>query len=123
MAIKIGDLAREVMKQLDEYGIETGLEVEKVSEEVAEDTAKMLNKNSPKLTGDYAASWTYGVGETKRTRHTMIVHAEKPEYALSHLLEKGHQNRNGGRTPAIVHIAPAEEAAAEELEKELRKRL
>ena len=116
MAVKIGNLAREVMKQLDEYGIETGLEVEKVSEEVAEDTAKML-------TGDYAASWTYGVGETKRTRHTMIVHAEKPEYALSHLLEKGHQNRNGGRTPAIVHIAPAEEAAAEELEKELRKRL
>ena len=43
MAVKIGNLAREVMKQLDEYGIETGLEVEKVSQEVAEDTAKMLN--------------------------------------------------------------------------------
>ena len=120
MAVKIGNLAKEVMKQLEDYGIETGLEVEKVSQEVAEDTAKMLNKNSPKLTGDYAESWTYGVGETKRTRHTMIVHAAKPEYALSHLLEKGHQNRNGGRTPAIVHIA---QAAAEELEKELRKRL
>lgn len=121
MAVKIGNLAREVMKQLDEYGIETGLEVEKVSEEVAEDTAKMLNKNSPKLTGDYAASWTYGVGETKRTRHTMIVHAEKPEYALSHLLEKGHQNRNGGRTPAIVHIAPEEKEATEKMEKGLIK--
>ena len=123
MAVKIGNLAREVMKQLDDYGIEVGLEMEKASKEVAEDTAKMLNKNAPKMTGDYAESWTYGVKEKKRTRHTMIVYAEKPEYALSHLLEKGHQNRNGGRTPAIVHIAPAEEAAAEKLKKELIKRL
>ena len=51
----------------------------------------------------------------------MVVHAEKPEYALTHLLEKGHQKRSGGRTKAIVHIALAEEAAVDELEKELRK--
>lgn len=109
MAIKIGDLAKTVMKELDDYGVAVGLEVEKVSKEVAEDTAKTLNKTSPKLTGDYAASWTYGTGETKRTKHTMVVHADKPEYALTHLLEKGHQKRGGGRTKAIVHIAPAEE--------------
>lgn len=123
MAVKIRNLAKAVMKELDDYGVAVGLEVEKVCKEVAADTAKMLNKTSPKLTGDYAASWTYGTGETKRTRHTMIVHAEKPEYALTHLLEKGHQNRNGGRTTAIVHIAPAEEEAADRLKKELMKRL
>lgn len=123
MGIKIGSLAKEVMKQLDDYGVAAGMEVEKVSKEVAKDTAKQLNKDAPKLTGDYAESWTYGVGDTKRTRHTMVVHAEKPEYALSHLLEKGHQNRDGGRTPAQVHIEPAEQTAVEELEKELRKRL
>lgn len=123
MGIKIGDLAKQVMKQLDDYGVAAGLEVEKVSKDVAEDAAKRLNKDAPKLTGDYAAAWTYGVGETKRTRHTMVVHAEKPEYALSHLLEKGHQNRDGGRTPAQVHIEPVEKEAAEKLEKELRKRL
>lgn len=123
MAIKIGNLASTVMKQLEDYGIEAGLEVEKVSADVAKDTARMLNKNSPKLTGDYAASWTYGVGKTKRTRHTMVVHAAKPEYSLTHLLEKGHQRRDGGRTEAVVHIAPVEEAAVERLEKELIKRL
>lgn len=123
MAIKIGDLAKAVMKELDDYGVAVGLEVEKVSKEVAEDTAKILNKTSPKLTGDYAASWTYGTGETKRTKHTMVVYADKPEYALTHLLEKGHQKRGGGRTKAMVHIAPAEEEAVDELEKELRMRL
>ena len=123
MAIKIGDLAKAVMKELDDYGVAVGLEVEKVSKEVAEDTAKILNKTSPKLTGDYAASWTYGTGETKRTKHTMVVYADKPEYALTHLLEKGHQKRGGGRTKAIVHIAPAEEETVDELEKELRMRL
>lgn len=48
MAIKIGDLAKAVMKELDDYGVAVGLEVEKVSKEVAEDTAKILNKTSPK---------------------------------------------------------------------------
>ena len=41
MAVKIGDLAKAVMKELDDYGVAVGLEVEKVSKEVAEDTAKM----------------------------------------------------------------------------------
>ena len=123
MAVKIGNLARAVMKELDDYGIAAGLEIEKVSKEVAEDTAKLLTRTSPKLTGDYAASWTCDPGETKKTCHTMVVHAEKPEYALTHLLEKGHQKRGGGRTKAIVHIAAAEEAAIKELEKELKKRL
>lgn len=123
MAINIGKLANEVMKQLDDYGIAVGLEVEKISKEVAQDTMKRLNRTSPKLTGDYAASWTYGVGDKKRTRHSMVVHAENPEYTLTHLLENGHQKRDGGRTEPIEHIAPAEKMAAEELEKELKAKL
>lgn len=123
MAIKIGKLTSEVMKQLELYGAEQGLIVDKVVEEVAKNTAKHLEKDSPELTGEYAASWTYGNGQTKRTKHSRLVYAESPESSLTHLLEKGHQNRNGGRTPPVVHIAPEEEAAAEELEKELKRRL
>lgn len=123
MATKIGKLAAEVMKQLEVYGEAEGLIVDKVIDDVAKDTANNLTKNSPELTGDYAASWTYGYGQTKRTKHTKLVYADKPEYTLTHLLEKGHQNRNGGRTAPVVHIAPAQEMAAEELEEELKRRL
>lgn len=123
MAVKIGNMAKAIMDKLDDYGIEAGLVVDKVSEDVAKQMAEKLQKDAPKLTGDYRLAWTQGVGETKRTKHTRIVYAEKPEHALSHLLEKGHQNRNGGRTEAKVHIAPVEEWGMEELEKELKDKL
>lgn len=123
MAIKIGSMAREIARQLGGYGIAVGLEVERVVDDVAEETMKELQRASPELTGDYEASWTYSKGETKKTKYSKVVHEEKPEYALTHLLEKGHQNRNGGRTPAVVHIEPVEQAAAEKLKREIVKRL
>ena len=52
MAVKIGDLAKTVMKELDDYGVAVGLEVEKVSKEVAEDTAKILNTTPEYLLGN-----------------------------------------------------------------------
>ena len=40
MAIKIGKLASTIMKQLDDYGVEVGLQVEKAVQEVAKETAE-----------------------------------------------------------------------------------
>lgn len=123
MAVKIGNLAKTVLKELENYGIETAVVVEKVVDEVGQDTAKELQKTSPKLTGDYAGAWTYSKGDTKRTKYSRCVHVDKPEYALSHLLENGHQKRDGGRTQGIKHIAPAEKHAVEKLEKGIREKI
>lgn len=119
MAEKIGNMARTIMRQLEDFGVAEGLVVDAKVEKIAKETSEELTRTSPKLTGDYAASWTFGNREVRRHKKVMSVYAEKPEYALTHLLEKGHQNRGGGRTPGIPHIAPVEKTAVENLEKEL----
>ena len=83
------------------------LEVEK--EAVANNLVDELEQTSPKSDSKggrkYAKGW-----RKKKEGNAFIVHnALKPQ--LTHLLEKGHAKVNGGRVPAIVHIAPAEEKA------------
>ena len=119
--IDIGKMADAIMKELEQYADVTTEGMKKLAKEVGKETAEKLQRTSPKATGDYAKRWTSTVRAESANSIAVSVHDKK--YQISHLLEKGHQKRNGGRTPAIVHIAPAEEAAAEELEKELRKRL
>ncbi|QJU14161.1 HK97 gp10 family phage protein [Blautia pseudococcoides] len=119
--VNIGNLANAIMKELEEYANTTADELKAAAKEIGKETAKELQKTSPKASGVYAKDWTSSVQSEKSNSISVIVHDKK--YQITHLLEKGHQNRNGGRTPAIVHIAPAEEAAVDQLEKELRKRL
>ena len=42
---------------------------------------------------------------------------------LAHLLEHGHAKRGGGRTRAIPHILPAQEAAEEQLMNDIERGL
>lgn len=104
----IDNLAREIARELQRYEniVEEDLEVAK--EEVANDLVDVLKQKSPKNTGKYRKGW-----RKKKDGNAIIVHnALKPQ--LTHLLEKGHAKANGGRVPAKVHIAPAEEKAINE---------
>jgi hypothetical protein len=51
----------------------------------------------------------------------VVYNADAP--GLAHLLEHGHANVNGGRTPGRAHIAPVEEMVLEQFEKELEGKL
>ena len=116
MSIKIDDLAREVMKGLDEYADVTTEQVKKAVRKAGNTVRKEIQENAPKNTGDYTKSWA--VKKVRESSHTLelVVHS-KNRYQLTHLLEFGHCLRNGGRTRAMPHIAPAEEKGIEQLEK------
>ena len=58
---------------------------------------------------DYAKTWTRTKEKSKSaTGYKFVVHAKSGGYQIAHLLEHGHAKKNGGRTRACPHIAPAE---------------
>ncbi|PFB24132.1 HK97 gp10 family phage protein [Bacillus cereus] len=104
----IDNLAREITRELQRYENIVEEDLETAKEEVANDLVDELKQKSPKNTGKYRKGW-----RKKKDGNAMVVHnALKPQ--LTHLLEKGHAKANGGRVPAQVHIAPAEEKAINE---------
>lgn len=120
--IRVGDLADTVIRELGEYGSHTTEAVKKAVDKVAKNTVEDIKEGAPTRSGRYKKEWNSkaentGIG-TKRTVYN------KGRYQLSHLLEKGHARRGGGRkVSGKEHIAPAEEKIEirllEELEKEL----
>ena len=68
-------------------------------------------------TGKYASGWTSQV-EVARLYTEGVIYNKTP--GLPHLLEHGHANRNGGRTPGRPHIAPVEEQVVKEFESEVK---
>ena len=87
-------------------------------EETAAAAAKSLRQGGPyqERTGRYTKDWTYD----QRSGRTSVITGlngysvyNKKNYQLTHLLEKGHQLRRGGRTygnvKAFEHIAPVNE--------------
>jgi hypothetical protein len=79
-----------------------------------------LRKTSPRrksgeTAGDYAKGWSYAIEETAEGAYKGTVY-NKTDYQLTHLLEKGHAKRNGGRVAAIPHIEPAFEDARKVME-------
>lgn len=103
MSINIDNLANEINRQLALYAQHVDEEIEELAKEVANEGAEKLKQVSPKDTGDYRKGW-----KVKKVGKKFIVH-NATDYQLTHLLEKGHAKKNGGRVAPRVHIKPVEE--------------
>ena len=116
--VKIDQMAHVIMEGLQEYADLATEDLKKAVKKAGDDAKKDIQANAPVKTGAYKKSWT--VKTTKETSNAMevVVHSRN-RYQLAHLLEFGHAKRGGGRTKAIPHIAPAEQRAAEILEREV----
>lgn len=106
--LEYADLATDVMKGC----------VKKAGNTVKKET----QENAPVKSGKYGKSWA--VKRQRETSHMLevVVHS-KDRYQLTHLLEKGHARRGGGRVKAFPHIGPAEEKGIRELEDGIRRGL
>ncbi|MGZ9782466.1 HK97 gp10 family phage protein [Bacillus pseudomycoides] len=101
----IDSLANDITRELQRYANVLEEDIEKAGDEVSDNVVSELKQKSPKKTGAYRKGW-----RKKKEGNKYIVH-NKTRYQLTHLLEKGHVIKGGGRVPAKVHIAPVEERA------------
>ncbi len=116
--VRIDQMAHVIMEGLQEYADLATDDLKKAVKKAGDEAKKDIQNNAPVKTGAYKKSWA--VKTTKETSNAMevVVHS-KNRYQLAHLLEFGHAKRGGGRTRAFPHIAPAEQRAAELLEREV----
>jgi hypothetical protein len=119
--IKINGLADAIMKELEQYAEVTTESVKQGTKKVTQDAVNELKATSPKKSGDYAKSWKSKV--TSQNSHSInyVIYAGDGQYRLTHLLEKGHAKRGGGRVQAQPHIAPVEKLCVDKLMEEMKK--
>ncbi len=126
MKIAVDGLADAIMSAMEEYAsdVESGMKEDLAA--VAKESAKELRETSPvgagSKKGHYQAGWTYKKDtDTGYSAGYIVYNKKKP--GLTHLLENGHAKKGGGRVGPVVHIAPVEQEAAEELIERLKRRL
>ena len=120
------DFSDVIGSELTRYGAQVQEEVYEIIPQVAKEAAKKLRSESPRSKGHhsgiYAKGWTATV-EKGRTKFGAVVHGKKAStYAVAHLLEKPHANRDGSRYnpehnksgKSTVHIEPVEQWAINE---------
>lgn len=120
--IQIDELAEVINEGLKEYADLATEDVKSAVRKTAKAVKDQINGSAPVRTGRYAKSWK--VKTTAESANGLEQTVYSPNrYMLSHLLEKGHAKRGGGRVRAIPHIAPAEEMGIEMFEGLIEKAL
>lgn len=124
--VSIDGLSDAILKELKSYNDATEDEFEDIAREVAKEGTKKLKATSTKGAGSrkghYADGWAVKYERRGNGKFEFIIHNRKKP-GLTHLLEKGHQLRQGGRARAIPHIKPVEEWCNEEFERRAKERL
>lgn len=126
--VRIPELTTAINEILEEYGGNVTEGVKAAVLKVAEIAKQETKAGSPYGYGrkgrHYANQWYVKEDVVDRFRTDAIVH-NRTKYQLTHLLEKGHALKKGGRTIGqvrpLVHIAPAEEHVVKNFEEAVKK--
>ena len=130
MKVDIEELGQALIGELNEWAsTELKEAVNESCEETAKEAAKMLKSSGQPyndVTGAYRKDWTYGLRNTRTSQISGMKRFSvynKENYQLTHLLEHGHQSRNGGRVREFIHIAPVNEQVGEMVAIKLERKL
>jgi hypothetical protein len=126
--VKVDNLAKEILQTMEEFADFTEEAVDKGVSETAKEAVEELRNAHPSGSGQYG-SWdeSYNKGwkvmqtKTDKRYHKKATIHNATDYQLTHLLEKGHALRSGGRTRAFPHIAPVAEKCEDQLIKNIKK--
>lgn len=112
--IKIGDLAKVVTAELKDYrqNVVDGLKAD--VRKTARECRQEVRDNSPVKSGEYKAGWATKT-DFESTDDIRMTTYNKNKPQITHLLEDGHANVDGGRTEGIPHIGPAADNATQKL--------
>lgn len=116
----VDKLSQAVDDILAEYGDEVAANMGEAVKKVTKAGTKAVREESRRSfggSGRYAKGWKSQIDAQGRTPTGVIYNKDLP--GLPHLLEFGHLNRDGSRTPGRAHIEPAEKKIAEDFEKEV----
>ena len=120
--VTVDQMADAIMDGLLEYAELATDTMKDCVKKVGNTVKKETQANAPVKSGRYKKSWAVKRQKETSTTLEMVVH-RRNRYQLTHLLEKGHAKRGGGRVKALPHIGPAEEKGIRMLENSIRKGL
>ena len=88
--------ADQLTKAMGQYSEDVSKAIEDSLTSVAEEACERLHSTSPRRTGKYARGWRTSkyVGDGKIS---FIVHQNKKNAPLTHLLENGHRHSSSGK--------------------------
>lgn len=115
----VDELGSDIARLLAQYTDDVEDELEEAQKEVAKEAANKLKSAGgyKNISGKYRRGWK----SKKNGKGYVVYNATSPQ--LTHLLEKGHAKRSGGRTRAFPHIADVDEWVASEYENRVRSAL
>lgn len=112
--LNVDQLGAQIAEMLAQYTEEVTDGVKKLALRVGKDYKKNLERDSPKGKyggKHYAKRWR--VKTVSEGMYDIHIVDHNLSYQLTHLLENGHQLRQGGRARAFPHIAKNQELASQ----------
>ncbi len=127
--IPVDQLASTIMEGLQEYADLIDADMREDVKAAADTAKKVIKAKAPvhngtyenrnRKPGTYKKSWRYKT--TRETGNAFEITFYSSQPGLTHLLEKGHAKRGGGRTKAQRHIADGEQQAQDQLMRDIER--